>query len=71
MAEPRTCPECESEMHPIKLIDSHSSGEHVQPRYAAGDAERGMFLGRYPVEGKVEALMCSSCGRILLYGEST
>ena len=69
MGEPRACPDCQVELHRIKLIDRHASGEHVQARYTAGDAKRGMFLGRYPIEGKVEALMCSSCGRIVLYGE--
>ena len=73
MAERRTtCPDCESEMHPIKLIDS--TGEyhsHQELGYAAAEAERGWFFGRYSEEGKVAARMCPSCGRIVLHAESS
>ncbi len=73
MAEHRTaCPGCESEMRPIKLIDS--TGEYDRHRelgYAAGEAERGWFLGRYAEAGKVAARMCPSCGRILLHADPT
>lgn len=67
-----TCPDCKSEMRPIKLVDS--TGEHhshQQLGYAAGEAERSWFFGRYPEEGKVAAKMCPSCGRIILHGKPT
>ena len=65
------CPDCQSEMRPIKLIDSTGKyHSHRQLGYAAGEAERGWFLGRYPEEGKVAARMCPSCGRIVLHAES-
>lgn len=65
------CPDCHCEMRPIKLIDRGDCDVHQQLGYAAGEAERGWFLGRYPEEGKVAARMCPSCGKIVLHGEPT
>jgi hypothetical protein len=63
-----TCPDCQTQMYPIKLIDS--TGEyytHELLGYAAGEAERSWFLGRYKEAGKVAAKMCPDCGRIILH----
>jgi len=56
-------------MQKIKLIDKGHSHMHSELEYAAGDAQRGFWLGGFPVEGKVAALMCQLCGRIALFGE--
>ena len=69
-----TCPECESPMRPIKMIDaterSLGGGSiHVELTYAAEGATAG-FLGGIPPEGKVRGAICPKCGRIVLYGTS-
>ena len=63
-----TCPDCETPLQEIKLID-HSVEPDRPLEYAAGDAHRGFFLGRFPVAGTVRARMCPACGRIVLHGE--
>jgi len=39
-----TCPDCESHLQAIKLIDHSVEPDH-ELEYAAGDAQRGWFLG--------------------------
>jgi hypothetical protein len=63
-----TCPDCDSALQPIKLID-HSIEPDRELEYATGDAQPGWFLGRFRVAGKVRARMCPSCGRIVLHAE--
>lgn len=65
-----TCPDCQSEMRPIKLISTGEFSSQKEVGYAVGDAEKTWFLGRYPKQGKVRAEMCRSCGRITLHGEA-
>ena len=66
----KSCPDCQGELRTIRLIDhSGQNHSHQELTYAQGDAERGWFFGRFEEAGKVVALMCCSCGRILLYGE--
>lgn len=61
------CPECESELQPIKLIDCRDINEPSQELgYAAHDAQPSWFVGRYPEAGKVSGMMCPQCGRIIL-----
>jgi len=63
------CPDCGTEMQPVKLFGKGPGGhEDVAVRfYTAGHATRG-WTGRFPAEGRLTARMCSSCGRIALYG---
>jgi hypothetical protein len=61
-----TCPDCQTQMRPIKLIDS-AYDTHELLGYAAGEAERSWFLGKYKEAGKVAARMCPACGRIILH----
>jgi len=66
------CPACGKEMHAIKLLGKAGRADppDVAIRfYTADDAKRGWFSG-FPVEGRVTALMCSSCGQITLYGSA-
>ena len=61
-------------MASIKLIDATQPGfdrdgaQHRTLSYAAADAERSSFLGKYPVQGEVAALLCLDCGSIALFG---
>ena len=67
----RECPDRQTQMHPIKLIDRTGEGEHTEVGYASGDAERGWFFGTYSELGKIQATMCPSCGRIIFHGDAS
>ena len=67
--EERKCSDCAGAMHPIRLIDKAHAWAHGQMEYSLLEAERSLWRGQYPVEGKVGAYMCEHCARILLYGE--
>ncbi len=68
------CPECELEMHPIKLLDATDSGmggqgiAHTELSYAAVDSVASFFTRTIPRLGVVQARMCPECGHINLYG---
>ncbi len=62
------CDSCNSDMHPIKLIDKSHGKMHTDFEYAPADAARSFWTGRYPIEGKVEAYLCAGCGRIAMFG---
>ena len=66
--EERKCPDCAARMHRIRLIDK-THGVHADLEYTLPEAQRGFWLARFPVEGKVRAYMCDHCARILLFGE--
>jgi hypothetical protein len=66
--QPRPCPDCHATTQEIKLIDKSHFGDHTDLEYASSEATRSLWTGRFPVEGRVVALMCSECGRIGLYG---
>ncbi len=68
MAPRTSCPDCETPLQNIKLID-HSIEPDRELEYAAGDAHRGFFLRRFRVAGRVRAQLCPACGRIVLHGE--
>ncbi len=76
MSEPRTaCPDCNTGMHPIKLINATHPGfgsdgiRHVELAYSAPEAKASFFLGRIPMLGTVKGMICPECGRIVLHGE--
>ena len=80
MEKPRSnCPDCEGRLQPIKLIDATNrfagrgelGTQHIELSYAAPDATPSFFLDRIPRLGVVKGFICPSCGRILLYGESS
>lgn len=68
-ASKTTCPDCDSEMRPITLIDTGDDNVQQKLGYAIGEPERSWFLGRYAEAGKVNAKMCPTCGRIILYAD--
>jgi len=61
------CPDCETEMQVIKLIDNTALG-HTEIAYAAGDAKPDKWMAQYPKKGNLVAKMCPLCGRVLLFG---
>ncbi len=63
----KTCPDCNRPMTGIRLIDKAYHPMHTTLEYTAADAKRGIWLGRFPIEGQIEGLMCDKCGRVLLY----
>jgi hypothetical protein len=64
-----SCPDCEAELHEIRLIDKFNVGTHrTDFHYAGIESKRSFWTGQFPVEGAVVAFLCSHCGRILLYG---
>ena len=66
----RTCPECKGTMRQVRLLDRTIEKE-VDVEYTVPEAKRSFWTGLYPVEGKVVAFMCDTCGRMSLYGEGT
>jgi hypothetical protein len=69
MSPDRKCPDCDRQMHPIKLIDKTGRMDRqTDLEYALPEAKRSFWLGLLPVAGVVAACMCDGCGRILLYG---
>ena len=63
------CPECDSPTRSIKIVDQAGEAGHSELHYAAVGAQKSMILGRFELAGAVTAKMCTSCGRILLYGK--
>jgi hypothetical protein len=64
----RECPECHGPMYRIRLIDKTHHQAHAELEYTVLEAQRSFWMGQFPVEGQVAALMCDRCGRLLLYG---
>lgn len=75
MNNTRSCPDCNTGMQPIKLIDATARSvgrgalDHVELAYAAPDAQASFFLRKVPALGTVKGSICPECGRIVLYGE--
>jgi hypothetical protein len=75
MTDPRTnCPDCQTELQPIKLLDATDTGmgghgiSHTDLSYAAPDSAASLFTRTVPRLGTVQAKICPHCGRIILYG---
>ena len=70
----KTCPECETELFAVKVIDATHSlpttgGAHVELAYAAVDAKPSFFMKAIPKDGTLRAMLCPECGRALLYAD--
>lgn len=59
----RSCIECGGATYPIRVVEQDHK-YHDTLKYAAIDAHRSWFIGRYPVEGHLAAELCESCGRV-------
>jgi hypothetical protein len=72
----RACPDCKSQMFPVKLIDATGSGisgegiSHVEFCYAAEDADASFLTRTVAKAGVVRAALCGECGRIVLYSDT-
>lgn len=76
MPERTTCPDCEARLEQVMLIDATDQGMgggvgHVELSYAPSNAVASAFTRTIQSSGKVKALMCVDCGRIILYGTGT
>ncbi len=64
---PRKCPDCDCSMEAIRLIDKAYYPRHATLEYTGGDDHRGVWLGRFPIQGQIDACLCPQCDRVLLY----
>lgn len=70
-----TCPDCEVELQPIKILDATSSGPcdtgiaQVELAYSTPESEKSFFLHEIKREGTIQGKLCPQCGRILLYAK--
>ena len=63
------CSECRSRMEQIEIMDKgHLDIPSRHMEYRAMDGKKS-WAGIYKATGVVESYMCTSCGRILLYGK--
>lgn len=62
------CPDCEGQLHHVRLIDKGHADGHRDLEYTVPEAKRSFWGSQYPVVGRVDAYMCNGCGRLLLYG---
>lgn len=71
----RICPECDSEMRAISIIDRSRLNELRSIdgvlTYASPETKPGFWSGSIPHEGVVSAFACTQCGRILLYAQAS
>jgi len=66
----RTCPECNAELELIQIVLRNPVGDHAgEMQYAAANARRSPWNGKYPTAGPVHALGCPECGRVLFFAE--
>ncbi|QDU44354.1 hypothetical protein [Symmachiella dynata] len=67
--EDKPCPDCDGTLKAVRLIDK-AFNTHENVEYTVPEAKRSFWSGQFPIEGKVAAFMCDSCGRMLFYGQS-
>ena len=68
MTAEKKCGDCGQALAEIRLIDKGHHFTHDDAEYALAESKRGVWTGRFPVEGKIMAFMCPGCGRISHYG---
>jgi predicted RNA-binding Zn-ribbon protein involved in translation (DUF1610 family) len=68
MTTKKQCGDCGETLAQIRLIDKGHFTEHNEMEYALAESKRGIWTGRFPIEGKVAAFMCPQCGRIAHFG---
>ncbi|QDT48723.1 hypothetical protein Pan258_27680 [Symmachiella dynata] len=67
--EDKPCPDCDGTLKAVRLIDN-DFGRQREVEYTVPDAKKDFGSSRFPIEGKVAAFLCDSCGRMLFYGQS-
>ncbi len=66
MLEPMTtCSGCGGSLRQIWIVDKKLS-IHEPLEYTGAASERSSWNGRYPIEGQIASMMCTSCGLVLL-----
>jgi hypothetical protein len=68
MDDQAKCKDCGGGLHPIKILDKGHLNWQEDLEYVLPDAKRRFWTSKFPVAGRVEALICDGCGRITLYG---
>jgi hypothetical protein len=75
----RKCPDCQSAMSPIQILDNTVAGvglggfnmaEQRTLEYVVSGAKASFLDGTVTPTGEVVALMCDRCARILLFGRT-
>lgn len=67
-ADLQKCPDCGAPLHAIRLIETVGyATQHYDLRYAALDARKSAWTGKFPIEGRIRGLLCDACGRVALY----
>jgi ssDNA-binding Zn-finger/Zn-ribbon topoisomerase 1 len=70
----QNCPDCDGSMKQIDIIDKATSTslfsrpKQTALQYLISGGKKNFFTGQYPIKGRVCAIMCDTCNRILLYG---
>ena len=64
------CSDCGEALHPIQVLDrGFMDSPHKGLAYAAPEGKKRL-LGSVKIQGKIQAMMCGGCRRVLFYGES-
>ena len=61
----RTCPDCGKKMRKIQVLE-HRDSPQPGLLYTSVNADR-VWPSDFPVLGRIEALMCKKCQRVLFY----
>lgn len=69
--ESKVCPDCQGNLEPIRILDKGHYSIPESFEYASLDAKPGFWTGYVSAEGRIEALICTSCARILFYCQAT
>ncbi len=82
MPENKVCSDCgDVELEAIKVVEATHPGllgasnekspgsHHIRLQYTAEDAERTVWNMRFPTTGHLRGMMCTQCGRVVLYAE--
>jgi hypothetical protein len=66
----RVCSACQAAMGSITVMDRYYvNNRYTQElEYRLPEDKLSFWTGKYPTAGKIQAFMCSSCGKIDLYG---
>lgn len=67
-ANPKTCT-CGGDLGEIRLIDKAHYGAHSNLEYSAANTKRSFWRAGWPIEGRIRAWVCSSCGQVHLFAE--
>jgi uncharacterized OB-fold protein len=70
----RKCPDCGDVLRPIKVVTRQIGfgevllGPQHELQYSVAE-KPSFWTSTFPVEGRLESLLCGSCGRVLFYAQ--